>query len=45
MPAGQSGHPMSKFYRAGHQAWVRGEALPYLPGETKFELTLQPAPH
>ena len=44
MPAGQSGHPLSKFYRAGHQAWVRGEALPYLPGETKFALTLQPAP-
>jgi penicillin amidase len=45
MPAGQSGHPWSPFYRAGHQAWVRGEALPYLPGQTKHELTLQPAPH
>lgn len=43
MPAGQSGHPLSKFYRAGHQAWVRGEALPYLPGATKYALTLQPA--
>jgi penicillin G amidase len=42
MPAGQSGHPWSKFYRAGHQAWVRGEALPYLPGQTQHELTLRP---
>jgi penicillin amidase len=24
MPAGQSGHPLSPFYRAGHQAWARG---------------------
>ena len=45
MPAGQSGHPLSRFYQAGHQAWVRGEALPYLPGATIFELTLQPGPH
>ncbi len=45
MPAGQSGHPLSTFYRAGHEAWVRGEALPYLPGATRHELTLRPAPH
>jgi penicillin G amidase len=45
MPAGQSGHPLSPFYRAGHRAWVRGEALPYLPGATAHELTLQAAPH
>jgi penicillin G amidase len=44
MPGGQSGHPLSRFYRAGHEAWVRGEALPYLPGATKFELALQPGP-
>ena len=43
MPGGQSGHPMSRFYRAGHEAWVRGEATPFLPGSAEFTLTLVPA--
>ncbi|MFQ5527916.1 MAG: penicillin acylase family protein [Thermoanaerobaculia bacterium] len=43
MPAGQSGHPLSPFYRAGHDAWVSGEATPYLPGETRHRLELVPA--
>jgi penicillin amidase len=34
MPAGQSGHPLSPFYRDGHEAWVKGAATPFLPGET-----------
>ena len=42
MPGGQSGHPLSPFYRAGHAAWVRGEPTPLLPGETKFTLVLAP---
>ena len=42
MPCGQSAHPMSPFYRAGHEAWVRGEPTPFLPGPTKHTLTLQP---
>jgi penicillin amidase len=42
MPGGQSGHPMSPFYRAGHEAWVRGEPTPFLPGKTAHTLTLQP---
>ncbi|HEY0945131.1 MAG TPA: penicillin acylase family protein [Opitutaceae bacterium] len=42
MPAGQSGHPLSPYYRAGHAAWVRGEATPFLPGETQHTLTLTP---
>ena len=42
MPGGQSGHPLSPFYRAGHSAWERGEATPLLPGETKYTLTLAP---
>ena len=25
MPTGQSGHPMSEFYRKGHDSWLRGE--------------------
>ncbi len=43
MPGGQSGHPLSPFYRAGHEAWSRGEASPFLPGETLHTLTLKPA--
>jgi penicillin amidase len=42
MPGGQSGHPMSPFYRAGHEAWVTGEPTPFLPGETITVLTLVP---
>lgn len=45
MPGGQSGHPLSPFYRAGHDAWVRGEPTPFLPGEARYVLRLVPAPH
>ena len=43
MPGGQSGHPLSPFWGAGHGAWVRGEPTPFLPGETRYTLTLSPA--
>lgn len=43
MPGGQSGHPLSPFYRAGHSAWARGEATPFLPGAPVHVLTLEPA--
>lgn len=42
MPGGQSGHPLSPYYRAGHLAWVRGEPTPLLPGPTRHTLTLTP---
>jgi penicillin G amidase len=42
MPGGQSGNPLSPFYRAGHAAWVKGEPTPLLPGTTKHTLTLNP---
>jgi len=42
MPGGQSGHPLSPFYRAGHEAWVRGEPTPLLPGKTEHTVTLRP---
>lgn len=42
MPGGQSGHPLSPHYADGHAAWVKGEATPFLPGETKHTLTLRP---
>jgi penicillin amidase len=35
MPGGQSGHPLSPFYRAGHDAWVRGEPTPFLPASLR----------
>jgi penicillin amidase len=43
MPGGQSGHPLSPHYRDGHEAWVRGEPTPFLPGPAEHVLTLQPA--
>jgi penicillin amidase len=43
MPGGQSGHPLSPYYRAGHEAWVRGEAVAFLPGPAEHVLTLVPA--
>ena len=42
MPGGQSGHPLSPFYRTGHQDWVRGEPSPLLPGPSQYELRLLP---
>ena len=42
MPGGQSGHPLSPFWGAGHAAWVRGEATPFLPGEPAHVLRLSP---
>jgi penicillin amidase len=43
MPGGQSGHPLSPYYRAGHEAWVHGEPTPFLPGNSLHHLQLQPA--
>ncbi len=42
MPGGQSGHPLSPFYRAGHEAWAKGEPTPFLPGKTEHTLELNP---
>jgi penicillin amidase len=42
VPGGQSGHPLSPYYQAGHAAWVRGEPSPLLPGPTRHTLKLQP---
>ena len=43
MPGGQSGHPLSPWYRKGHEAWAHGEATPFLPGPAVHTLTLAPA--
>ncbi len=42
LPGGQSGHPLSPYYRAGFLEWARGEPLPFLPGPAQHTLTLQP---
>lgn len=42
MPGGQSGHPLSPFWGAGHQAWVKGEATPFLPGESVYRIEIKP---
>jgi penicillin amidase len=38
MPGGQSGHPLSPFFLAGHAEWVRGTPLPLLPGASRHTL-------
>jgi penicillin G amidase len=43
VPGGPVDHPLSPFYGAGHDAWVRGEPTPLLPGEPKHTLILRPA--
>lgn len=40
MLGGESGHFLSPYYRAGHDAWVRGEPKPLLPGPTRHTLRL-----
>lgn len=42
MPVGQSGHPMSPYYRAGHEAWEEGKPTPFLPGPAEHMLKLVP---
>jgi penicillin amidase len=42
MPGGQSGHFLSPYYRAGHQAWQEGKPAPFLPGPSQHRLTLHP---
>ena len=43
MPGGQSGHPLSPYYRNSHMAWAQGEPSSFLPGVTEHTLELLPA--
>ncbi|GAA5076559.1 penicillin acylase family protein [Lysobacter panacisoli] len=43
MPGGQSSHPLSPFWGAGHDDWVHGRATPFLPGAAQHTLTLTPS--
>jgi penicillin amidase len=40
MPTSQAGHPWSPYYGKGHSDWEQGIASPFLPGNTKYKLTL-----
>jgi penicillin amidase len=42
MPCGQSGHPLSPFYRRGHENWVHGRPSSLLPGPAIATLILKP---
>ena len=42
MPGGQSGHPLSPFFRVGYMDWVDGTESDFLPGEPKHTLMLRP---
>jgi len=42
LAGGQSGHPLSPYYRAGFLDWAQGKPLPFLPGASQHSLTLTP---
>ncbi len=42
IPCGQSGHPLSDYYRNSHPAWVQGKLSPFLPGNAEHTLVLKP---
>lgn len=41
MPGGQSGHPLSPYWGAGHDDWAAGRASPFLPGKAEHVLVLR----
>jgi len=43
MPTGQSGYPLSPFYRNSEPAWEQGLATPFLPGAVRDTLVFQPS--
>jgi penicillin amidase len=43
LAGGQSGHPLSPYYGAGHADWAAGKPTPFLPGPAEHTLTLAPA--
>lgn len=43
MPGGQSDHPLSPYFGAGHEDWVHGRPTPLLPGPALHTLVLEPA--
>ncbi len=42
LPGGQSGHPLSTYYRSGFDDWAAGRPTPFLPGPAQHKLTFSP---
>jgi penicillin amidase len=42
LSGGQSGHPLSPYYGAGHADWAAGRPTPFLPGPAQHTLRLVP---
>ncbi|MEO8383843.1 MAG: penicillin acylase family protein [Betaproteobacteria bacterium] len=42
MPGGQSGHPLSPFYGAGHRDWLDGTPTPFLAGPARHTMIIRP---
>lgn len=42
MATSQSAHPLSPYYRIGHDDWVNGNPSPLLPGPTQWTLRFSP---
>jgi len=42
IPGGQSGHPLSDYYRAGFDEYAKQEATPLLPGEVLHTIVITP---
>jgi penicillin amidase len=42
IPAGQSAHPLSAYYRDQQRYWVKGLALPFLAGKSQHSLVFKP---
>lgn len=43
MPTGQSGYPLSPYYRNSESAWEQGKPAPFLPGAVVHTLEFAPA--
>jgi penicillin amidase len=44
MPAGESGYPLSPYYRNSEPGWQHGSPASFLPGRTRHQLNFQPEP-
>lgn len=42
MPGGQSAHPLTPYYAAGHEQWIAGAVVPLLAGAPVYQLRLVP---
>ncbi len=42
MPGGQSGHPLSSYYKDQQAFWVEGVPMPLVTGKSQHELVLKP---